>query len=337
MIKKKQFSTESVRIAERKGNMKKIIALCLCLIAVVSAVSGCSANTEKDNGKINIVTTIFPLYEWTKNIAGDKADVTLLVDNGVDLHSFQPSAEDIVKISTCDMFVYVGGESDSWVDDALKEKVNKDMAVVNLLELLKNDIKEEETVEGMQEEKEKEDEKEYDEHIWLSLRNARKCCDGICKELVSADKKNKTSYEKNNKDYSDKLSNLDNEYKTAVNSAKTKTVVFGDRFPFRYLADDYDIKYYAAFAGCSAETEASFKTIAFLADKVDEYKLNAIFKIETSDDKIAKTIRENTKSKNQKILTLDSMQNKTAKDIKNKITYLSVMQNNLNTLKEGLN
>lgn len=317
--------------------MKKIIALCLCLIAVLSAVSGCSANTEKDNGKINIVTTIFPLYEWTKNIAGDKADVTLLVDNGVDLHSFQPSAEDIVNISTCDMFVYVGGESDSWVDDALKEKVNKDMAVVNLLELLKNDIKEEETVEGMQEEKGEEDEKEYDEHIWLSLRNARKCCDGICKELVSADKKNKTSYEKNNKDYSDKLSNLDNEYKTAVNSAKTKTVVFGDRFPFRYLADDYDIKYYAAFAGCSAETEASFKTIAFLADKVDEYKLNAIFKIETSDDKIAKTIRENTKSKNQKILTLDSMQNKTAKDIKNKITYLSVMQNNLNTLKEGLN
>lgn len=315
--------------------MKKIIALCLCLIAVLSAVSGCSANTEKDNGKINIVTTIFPLYEWTKNIAGDKADVTLLVDNGVDLHSFQPSAEDIVNISTCDMFVYVGGESDSWVDDALKEKVNKDMAVVNLLELLKNDIKEEETVEGMQEEKG--GEKEYDEHIWLSLRNARKCCDGICKELVSVDKKNKTSYEKNNKDYSDKLSNLDNEYKTAVNSAKTKTVVFGDRFPFRYLADDYDIKYYAAFAGCSAETEASFKTIAFLADKVDEYKLNAIFKIETSDDKIAKTIRENTKSKNQKILTLDSMQNKTAKDIKNKITYLSVMKNNLNTLKEGLN
>ncbi len=337
MIKKKQFSTEYVRIAERKGNMKKIIALCLCLIAVVSAVSGCSANTENDNGKINIVTTIFPLYEWTKNIAGDKADVTLLVDNGVDLHSFQPSAEDIVKISTCDMFVYVGGESDSWVDDALKEKVNKDMAVVNLLELLKNDIKEEETVEGMQEEKGEEDEKEYDEHIWLSLRNARKCCDGICKELVSVDKKNKTSYESNNKDYSDKLNNLDNEYKTAVNSAKTKTVVFGDRFPFRYLADDYDIKYYAAFAGCSAETEASFKTIAFLADKVDEYKLNAIFKIETSDDKIAKTIRENTKSKNQKILTLDSMQNKTAKDIKNKITYLSVMKNNLNTLKEGLN
>ena len=337
MIKKKQFSTEYVRIAERKGNMKKIIALCLCLIAVVSAVSGCSANTENDNGKINIVTTIFPLYEWTKNIAGDKADVTLLVDNGVDLHSFQPSAEDIVKISTCDMFVYVGGESDSWVDDALKEKVNKDMAVVNLLELLKNDIREEETVEGMQEEKGEEDEKEYDEHIWLSLRNARKCCDGICKELVSVDKKNKTSYESNNKDYSDKLNNLDNEYKTAVNSAKTKTVVFGDRFPFRYLADDYDIKYYAAFAGCSAETEASFKTIAFLADKVDEYKLNAIFKIETSDDKIAKTIRENTKSKNQKILTLDSMQNKTAKDIKNKITYLSVMKNNLNTLKEGLN
>lgn len=314
--------------------MKRIFALIICALISVSVFSGCNSNVATKSGKLNIVTTIFPIYDWVKNIAGDKADVTLLIDNGVDVHSFQPSAQDIVKISTCDMFVYVGGESDSWVEDALSEKVNKDMTAVNLMEELRESVKEEEHKEGMQ--GEKPDEKEYDEHIWLSLRNAEKACDTIYSKLKEKDKANKKIYDANKSSYINKLNALDKKFSEAVNNSKTKTMVFGDRFPLRYFADDYKIRYFAAFSGCSAETEASFKTIAFLAGKVDEYKLNSIFTIETSDGKIAETIKNNTKTKNQKILIFNSMQSISSKDIKNKVTYLSVMEDNLKTIKQGL-
>ena len=313
--------------------MKKIILIFISLIIVLSALPGCASKEKKSSGKISIVTTIFPLYDWTSKIAGDKAELTMLLDKGVDLHSFQPSAEDIVKMSGCDMFIYVGGESDSWVEDALAERVNKNMVVLNLMKILKDDVKEEEKVEGMEG---NDDEKENDEHIWLSLRNAEKICAEISKELVKLDSKNKEYYEENTADYTAELNQLDKNYETAVKNADKNTMVFADRFPFRYLADDYGLKYYAAFSGCSAETEASFKTIVFLAEKADEYELAAILKIETSDEKIAETVRNCTKTKNQKILTLDSMQNKTADDIKNKVTYISVMKNNLNVLKEAL-
>lgn len=314
--------------------MKRIFALIICALISVSVFSGCNSNVATKSGKLNIVTTIFPIYDWVKNIAGDKADVTLLIDNGVDVHSFQPSAQDIVKISTCDMFVYVGGESDSWVEDALSEKVNKDMAAVNLMEELRESVKEEEHKEGMQ--GGKPDDKEYDEHIWLSLRNAEKACDTIYSKLKEKDKANKKIYDANKSSYINKLNALDKKFSEAVNKSKTKTMVFGDRFPLMYFADDYKIRYFAAFSGCSAETEASFKTIAFLAGKVDEYKLNSIFTIETSDGKIAETIKNNTKTKNQKILIFNSMQSISSKDIKNKVTYLSVMEDNLKTIKQGL-
>lgn len=315
--------------------MKKLLAFLLCLVILVSVFSGCKGNDKTDSGKINIVTTIFPIYDWVKNITGDKADVSLLIDNGVDVHSFQPSALDIVNISGCDMFIYVGGESDNWVEDALSERVNKDMVCVNLMDELKEDIKEDEVKDGMP--KEKSDDKEYDEHIWLSLKNAEKVCKTVCGKLKKADSKNKKYYEENEKSYINKLNTLDKKFSGVVKKSKTNTMVFGDRFPLRYFVDDYKINYYAAFAGCSAETEASFKTIAFLARKVDEYKLNSIFTIETSDGKIARTIKNNTKSRNQKILKFNSMQSITSKDIKNKVTYLSVMEDNLKVLKQGLN
>lgn len=314
--------------------MKKILMILLSLIIVSGSLSGCASPEKRGSGKINIVTTIFPLYDWISKIAGDKADVTMLLDNGVDMHSFQPSADDIVKMSTCDMFIYVGGESDSWVEDALKEKVNKDMTAINLMDVLKEDLKEEEKVEGM--EGEENDEAENDEHIWLSLRNAEKCCSVVSEKLINLDSKNKDYYKKNTENYTAKLQQLDKNFEETVKNADKNTMVFADRFPFRYFADDYGLKYYAAFSGCSAETEASFKTIAFLADKADEYKLNAILKIETSDKKLAETVKENTKTKNQKILTLDSMQNKTIDDVKKKINYISIMENNRDILKEAL-
>ena len=290
-----------------------------------------------------------------KSILGDnpaKAEITLLLDKGVDLHSYQPTADDIMKISTCDLFIYVGGESDGWVKKALQEANNKNMVVINLLEVLGDSVKEEEIVEGMQaEEHDHEDEdhdhedgdhdhedgeKEYDEHVWLSLRNAVKLVDSISKGMQKADADNAKTYEANAKAYIEKLKALDAEYEKAVTEASVKTVLFGDRFPFRYLTDDYDLKYYAAFVGCSAESEASFETITFLSGKVDELGLKAVITIEGQDHRIAETIVQNTKEKNQKILTLDSLQSKTSKDVKNGTTYLSVMEKNLSVLKEAL-
>ncbi len=318
--------------------MKRLTALFLCILIFIGVLSGCT-NADNNDKKLNIVTTIFPIYDWVKNLTegNDNADITMLLDNGVDLHSFQPSAEDIVKISSCDMFIYVGGESDKWVDDALKEKVNKDMVVIDLLDVLGSSAKEEEVVEGMEaDDEEDEDEPEVDEHVWLSVKNAETICKNIAEKLGKLDADNKPLYQKNEKAYGEKLKALDKNYQSAVKSSKNKTLVFGDRFPFRYLVDDYGLKYYAAFVGCSAETEASFKTIAFLAGKVDEYKLGSICKIETSDGKIADTIRNTTNSKNQKIITFDSMQSKTEKDVKNNVTYLSVMEKNVKTLKDAL-
>ena len=507
--------------------MKKMIPLFLVLTMVVGLLAGCgkknAAETgESDSNKLSVVTTIFPEYDWVKEILGDKAestDLTMLLDNGVDLHSYQPTADDIVKISDCDLFVYVGGESDKWVDDALKEATNKDMKVIDLLEVLGDSVKTEETVEGMQETEHAHDHskevstfedhevqdrslsdwagswqsaypfaldgtlddafaamaeegemtadeyktyyqkgyktnitnidiegdhiaftyedgkkvgsdykyigyyiqnwstgtkaamyrfeavdrtsgapiciefndhmiesaapehfhirmsnesfdaivdpekswptffpadmtgedlcehmeghghdhgEEKDEHVWLSLKNAKTLVGAIADALQELDPDNKDTYAANTSAYIEKLSALDGAYQSAVDGAARKTVLFGDRFPFRYLVDDYGLSYYAAFAGCSAESEASFETVSFLAKKVDELKLPCVLTIEGKNHKIAETIVENTAEKNQKILTMDSMQSTTSEDVANGTTYLSVMEQNLSMLKEAL-
>ena len=507
--------------------MKKMIPLFLVLTMVVGLLAGCgkknAAETgESDSNKLSVVTTIFPEYDWVKEILGDKAestDLTMLLDNGVDLHSYQPTADDIVKISDCDLFIYVGGESDKWVDDALKEATNKDMKVIDLLEVLGDSVKTEETVEGMQETEHAHDhskevstfedhevqdrslsdwagswqsaypfaldgtlddafaamaeegemtadeyktyyqngyktditnidiegdhiaftyedgkkvgsdykyigyyiqnwstgtkaamyrfeavdrtsgapicvefndhmiesaapehfhirmsnesfdaivdpekswptffpadmtgedlcehmeghghdhEEEADEHVWLSLKNAKTLVGAISDALQELDPDNKGIYAANAAAYIEKLSALDDAYQSAVDGAARKTVLFGDRFPFRYLVDDYGLSYYAAFAGCSAESEASFETVSFLAKKVDELKLPCVLTIEGKNHKIAETIVENTAEKNQKILTMDSMQSTTSEDVANGTTYLSVMEQNLSMLKEAL-
>ena len=540
--------------------MKKIFALLLALLMLAGVLAGCateqanndtkpetepsaSANTDANTEQaaersLKIVTTIFPEYDWVREVLGDKAEndeLTMLLDNGVDLHSYQPTADDIVKISDCDLFIYVGGESDGWVDDALKNATNKNMKVIDLLDVLGDSVKAEEVVEGMQETEhdhdhdhskevstfeddevqdrslsdwagdwqsaypfaldgtlddafaamaeegemtaeeyktyyqngyktditnidiagdhieftyedgkkvgsdykyvgyyiqnwstgtkaamyrfeaedkdsgapvyiefndhmiepaaaehfhirmsnesfdaivdpenswptffpadmtgeeicehleghdhdedeeheheegeEHEHEEEKDEHVWLSLRNAETLCDAISGALQQIDPDNKDAYAANTSAYIKKLSALDADYQAAVDAATYKTVLFGDRFPFRYLVDDYGLSYYAAFVGCSAETEASFETISFLAKKVDELKLPCVLTIEGAQHKIAETIVQNTAEKNQKVLTMDSMQSTTSEDVANGTTYLSVMENNLSVLKEAL-
>ena len=327
--------------------MKKITALLLALFMLVGALAGCGKqNDTNQTDKLSIVTTIFPEYDWVREILGEKADnaeITMLLDNGVDLHSYQPTADDIVKISDCDLFIYVGGESDGWVEDALRNAANRNMKVINLLEVLGDSVKTEEIVEGMQEEEhehedteEHEHEEEADEHVWLSLKNAKMLVRVISKALQELDPDNKDIYAANADAYVKKLSALDAEYQTAVDAASNKTILFGDRFPFRYLVDDYGLRYYAAFVGCSAETEAGFETISFLAKRVDELKLPCVLTIEGAQHKIAETIVRNTTAKNQRVLTMDSMQSTTSKDVKNGTTYLSVMEKNLSVLKEAL-
>ena len=493
-----------------------------------SAAGSSEAKTESTAAggqKLKVVTTIFPEYDWAKAVLGDKAEnaeLTLLLKNGVDLHSFQPSAEDIAKISEADLFIYVGGESDGWVDDALKEAKNKNMKVINLMETLGDKAKEEEMKEGMQESEDEHDhdhgkevstfedsevkdrtladwkgdwqsayplaksgaldaafkekaektgkmtaeeykayytkgyetdiakinidgdtisftdesgktvkspykyvgtyiqnwstgtkaamyrfeaedknsgapiyvefndhmiapataehfhirfsnesfdaikdpenswptfypaaltgeevadelaghdhheETEYDEHVWLSLKNAELYVNKIAEDLSALDTANAESYKKNAEAYNKQLSALDTQYADVVKNATNKYLLFGDRFPFRYLVDDYGLDYSAAFVGCSADTEASFETVRFLADKVDEKKLGSILVIENSDQKIANTIQQNTKEKNQKILVLDSMQSVTEKNMADGETYLGVMKKNLEVLKQAL-
>ena len=344
-----------------------------------STASTTSENkTDDTNKKLSVVCTIFPEYDWIRELVGDKKDnyeITYLLDKGVDLHSYQPTAEDIAKIANCDLFVYVGGESDGWVKDALKESKNDKMQVVNLLETLGTNVKEEEVVEGMQEEDEHDhdhgkkedtdhdhedgdhehehkedadhdhdheedghhhDEVEYDEHVWLSLRNATSLVNELAVRLQTIDPENKDYYASTAASYTAKLGDLDSRYLAAVKKAKNKTVLFGDRFPFRYLVDDYGLKYYAAFVGCSAETEASFETVAFLAKKADELKLNNVLVIENSDQKIAKKIVETTKAKDQKIVEMNSMQSVTADQIADGATYLGIMEANLKALEAAL-
>lgn len=532
--------------------MKKLISTLLAPVMLASLLAGCGstakpaeeANTETkteavsgngssaaaeekaDGKKLNIVTTIFPEYDWVKEILGENlknVDLTMLLDNGVDLHSYQPTADDIVKISTSDLFIYVGGESDTWVEDALKESVNKDMKVINLLETLGDSVKEEEVVEGMEAEhdhhhdhskevstfednevqdrsisdwegewksaypyaldgsldeafeakaasgkmtaeeykayyqkgyetdianmeikgntisysydngetvsaeykyvgyfiqnwsggtkaamyrfesmnpeskapkyieindhmigpekaehfhfrmsdesfeaiedpenrwptffpmdftgeeicedlkghdhKHEEEEAEYDEHVWLSLKNAEQLVSAISESLCEIDAENAESYKANTEAYLTKLDELDKKYQETVDKAGNKTVLFGDRFPFRYLVDDYGLSYYAAFVGCSAETEASFETISFLAQKMDELKLPAVLTIEGDNHKIAETINGNTKAQSAEILTMDSMQATTSKDVENGANYLDIMTKNLDVLKTAL-
>ena len=373
--------------------MKKLLKNLFC--AGLMAVSGLAFAAKK-----SIVCVTYPEYDWVMNILGNKASkfkVSLLQNNGSDLHSYQPSVKDIAKIATCDMLVYVGGESDEWVEKALANATNKNMTVVNLVESLGDKVKEEEVVEGMEHhhdhdahghdhddhdhdahghddhdhdhdahghddhddhdhddhdhdahghdhddhdhdahEHEHDHEHEKDEHVWLSLKFAAELTNVLSEKIQKLDSANASLYKANTAAYVKELSDLDALYEKTVASSSKKTLLFGDRFPFRYLADDYKLTYFAAFTGCSAESEASFETVVFLAKKIDDLGLNSILTIEKSDKKIARTIISNTKNKNQQVLEMDSLQSVTEKDIKSGRNYLSAMKNNLEVLKSAL-
>ena len=319
--------------------MKKIALFAILTFMATFMLAGCKTETGETGAaskKISIIATIYPQYDWIRNILGERSDslnLELLVKNGTDLHSFQPSAKDIATIAKANLVVYVGGESDEWIEKALTATPKEGRIAINLMKVLGDRIKEEEVVEGMQ----AEEEVENDEHIWLSLVNAEILVGHLAEALAKIDTANAETYKTNATNYAAKLKELDEAYATVVAKADNRTVLFGDRFPFRYLVDDYSIKYFAAFVGCSAESEASFETVTFLAGKMDSLQLPAIFTIEGSDTKIARTVLEASKnSKGAEILTLNSMQSVTEDQIKKGADYLSIMKSNLEILKQAL-
>jgi len=375
---------------------------------------------EFQGNSLKIVSTIFPQYDWVREILGENAgnmDLTLLIASTVDLHSFQPSVSDIATIAAADLFIYVGGDSDEWVEAALRQSTNPDLIVINLVEVLGDGAKIEEIIEGMQhdhdacEDDECDDDShdhdedcddddcdddddhrhshnhgyshghshdhshdhdddcddddcddddhdhdhdedhsddhshdhdahhhhdEIDEHVWLSLRNAVVFSSEIATALYKLDPVNAGIYASNLTAYIDRLLSLDEEFATILDNVNRRTLLFADRFPFRYLVDDYGLDYYAAFSGCSAETEASFATIAFLAGKLDELGLSTVMVTETGNFAIAETVIANSSVENWQILILDSMQSVTTADVQSGVTFLSIMESNLQVLKEAL-
>lgn len=307
---------------------------------LISLCASCEYN--KDDGKLKIVTSIYPEYDWVMNILGEKKDnanVTMLLDSGSDLHSYQPTPKDIKNIAKCDLLVFVGGESDEWVDDALKQAINKNMKTINLLDTLGDGAKEEDE-EGAEEDEHDhdhdEEEVEYDEHVWLSLKNAKLFVKTIGDKLGEVDQENASYYKSNADTYISQLNDLDGLYQAAVDAKAKDTLLFADRYPFRYLLDDYGLKHVAAFNGCSAENTVGPNTLRMLVDKVNELNLDVIYKIDGSDGKIAESVKESTGKSDLKIVTMDSLQSGTSKQFSSTNNYLSRMQANLEALKEGL-
>ncbi|MDR2532718.1 MAG: metal ABC transporter substrate-binding protein [Oscillospiraceae bacterium] len=330
-------------------NKKQCAVVFLAVFMILAVLPGCGQDAEvTPERKISIVTTIFPQYDWVREIIGEKADnfeLTILVDSVVDFHSFQPSVSDIAKISASDLFIYVGGHSDDWVENALRQATNPGLTAINLVEELGDAIKIERLTEGMEhycEDEECEDdhgevaELHEEEHVWTSLRNTKILCEAIAEVIIKLDPANEDVYRNNLGAYIEKLAALDARYQEMADAAGGNTLVFGDRFPFLYLMDDYGINYYAAFSGCSAETEASFSTVIILARKMDEYNLGNIMVVENANRSIAETIIGNTRDKDQQILALHDFKAITSNDIRNGITYLSIMESNLEVLREAL-
>lgn len=348
--------------------MKKIIITMLSMCLLVFLLYGCSTvkKVSTSDDKVSVVSTIFAPYDFVREVAGDKAELTMLLPPASESHSFEPTPQDIIKIQNSDVFIYVGGESDAWVNEVLESMDTSKMKIITLIDCV--EVVEEEIVEGMEEEHDHEDisldeehegeeqegdeheneehaneehedeehadvEHEYDEHVWTSPKNAKLIVQKISDVLCEVDEVNKEIYKKNTTEYLGKLDELDQAFQTVVDESVRKTIVFGDRFPFRYFADAYGLSYFAAFPGCSTETEASAATVAFLIDKIKEEQIPVVFHVELSNQKMANTISEATDAK---VLLLHACHNVSKAEFESGVTYLDLMYKNVENLKEAL-
>jgi zinc transport system substrate-binding protein len=314
--------------------MKRMV-LFICVLASLAAAlqAGGRKDTAKADGKINVVATIFPPYDFVREIAGDKVNLTMLLKPGAESHSYEPSPQDMIKVQNCDVFIYVGGESDAWVERIIGSMDTSHMEIVTLMDCV--EVVEEVIVEGMEEEEEEEEAEgpEYDEHVWTSPKNAKLIVQKIAGVLKQRDPANTAEYERNAASYLAKLTDLDASFQAMINGAKRATFIFGDRFPFRYFADTYGLSYFAAFPGCSTETECSAATIAFLIDKVRAEKIPVVFHIELSNEKIADAICEETGARK---LLLHAVHNISQRDFDLGESYYTLMSKNLPNLREAL-
>lgn len=309
--------------------MKKKITSLIAISMLGSLLAGCGGPVEVDkdgDGKLEIICTIYPVYDWVSQIVGDKANVTYLLDSGVDLHNFQPSVKDLVSVKESDLFIYVGGHSDDWAADIVDRSFNS----VNILDLAGEYTIDEEEVEGMQKEEDGHSHVHDDEHIWMSINAAEEIVEGIIDTLEEIDPGNAAYYESNGGKYLNELEELEELFDNSLEQFAGDTIIVADRFPFLYLVNDYDLEYFAAFSGCSSELEVSFETLKFLTDKYEELGHTYMFQIEDSGQKIANTILGNEEN----ILTLNSMQSVTG-DLA-EISYISIMKENLQVLLKSL-
>lgn len=318
--------------------MKRKTVVLLAALLMFCFLAGCGVSAPQPsaaaNEKLSIVTTTFPQYDYARQIAGEYADITMLLPPGSESHSYEPTPQDILKIQNCDIFIYIGGESDTWVDQVLESMDTSAIQVITLMDCA--DLVEEEIVEGMENAQVQGhvEETEYDEHIWTSPINAVRMAEKIALAMINADPDNGNAYRANADAYIAALDELDQSFRQITNSAARNTLVFGDRFPFRYFADAYSLTYYAAFPGCSTEAEPSAATVAFLMDKVKAEGIPVVFYIEFSNGKMANTIAEATGAKK---LLLHSCHNVTKAEFESGATYIGLMRQNAENLKEALN
>ena len=323
-----------------KRNAKIVVALVVTLLVILGVVVGVSKRNSVE--KIAVVATNFPAYDFVRAVAGDKAGVKMLVKPGAETHDFEPSPGDIIDIQKSKLFVYTGGESDEWIEDVLNDIDAGKVKMLKMMDVVK--VVEEEVVLGMEDDEHEhhgednhehhdEGKTEYDEHVWTSPRNASKIVESIKEELVKISPENREEFEQNAKKYTEKLAELDRKFREIVEAGERKVVVFGDRFPLRYFVDDYGLEYYAAFPGCSEQTEASSRTVAFLVDKVKTEKIPVVFAIEMGNGELARTIANEAGAK---VLTFNALHNVSLDDFKNGRTYVEMMEENLDVLEEAL-
>ncbi|MDD4689706.1 MAG: metal ABC transporter substrate-binding protein [Eubacteriales bacterium] len=325
--------------------MKRLLTIAVILLFIIPL---CACDVPKpvrwQGEGIKVITTIFPAYDFVRAIKGDSENLKMLIKPGSEVHSYEPTPQDIELINTCDVFIYVGGESDSWIDSILHSMNNPDMKVFKMMDYVDNlpeehmvgmQIREGSHNEDVHDEKETHlDHEEYDEHIWTSPTNAIKIVRGIADILCEVDTDNKQIYSENSNRHIIQLNELDMEFKKIVANGRRNTFVFGDRFPLLHFAKEYGINYYAAYPGCSAESEPNAGTLAFLIEKVKDEEIPVVFHIELSNQKMVDTICEETGAKK---MLFSSCHNLTAKQFEAGVTYIDMMKGNVKALEQALN
>ena len=307
--------------------MKRFLSLLLILIMTFICLTGCTEAPAEDSDKLNVVATIFPQYDFARQIAKDFADIHMLIPPGGESHGFEPTTSDIIAISECDVFIYTGGESDTYIDTILETVNNDDMTVISLLDDCVTPYSTGHTYnEG--------DHSDIDEHIWTSPKNAIVICEKLCEVFAEKDPENAAFYKENLQNITVELNTLDNEFREIVENSERRTLFFGDRFPLGYFADAYSLHCYTAFSGCSDDTEASASQVATLVDMIKQWNIPVVFKIELSSGTIAETISDATGAE---VMTFYSCHNVSKDDFENGETYLTLMRRNLESLRIALN